>query len=77
MDVGTQYKIKNNQNLKKYLRENSYLYKYLNRGSISLQEIEFKMKEAYKITSQDKFNRFINNINMISKFMDRSIEKLN
>lgn len=70
MDVGTQYKIKNNQNLKKYLRENSYLYKYLNRGSISLQEIEFKMKEAYKITSQDKFNRFINNINMISKFMD-------
>ncbi len=77
MDVGTQYKIKNNQNLKKYLREDSYLYKYLNRGSISLQEIEFKMKEAYKITSQDKFNRFINNINMISKFMDRSIEKLN
>lgn len=70
MDVGTQYKIKNNQNLKKYLREDSYLYKYLNRGSISLQEIEFKMKEAYKITSQDKFNRFINNINMISKFMD-------
>ena len=47
MQVETRLKIKSNPNLYRYLRENSYWYKYLNRSPIFLKHLEEEMKEKY------------------------------
>ena len=43
-----QYKINKDINLKKYLRENSYWYKYLNRNSSSFKYFVDEMKSEQK-----------------------------
>ena len=55
---------------KKFLRENSYWYKYLNRNSNYYKEFINEMKTTYKMTTNDKINKAIDNINMISTFLD-------
>ena len=45
---------------KQFLRENSYWYKYF------LND----MKEKYKLTTPDKLNKMMNNINMFKTFLD-------
>ena len=65
-----QFIIKNNPYLKKYLRENSYLYKNLNRDSNFIKYLEELMKKEYKITLPDKLDKIKDNINMINTFMD-------
>ena len=65
-----QYKINNDINLKKFLRENSYLYKYLNRNSNSFKYFVDDMKVKYKLTTVDKLNKTMDNINMIQSFLD-------
>ena len=57
-------------NLKKFLRENSYWYKELNRSRDSLPLFINDMKEKYKLTTSDKLNKTLDNINMISSFLD-------
>ena len=54
MQVETRLKIKSNPNLYRYLRENSYWYKYLNRSPIFLRRLEEEMKEKYRLRSVDK-----------------------
>ena len=54
MKLDVQFKIKNNYLLQKYIRENSYWYKYLNRNPGLLSEMEREMKEKYKLTASDK-----------------------
>ena len=44
MQVETRLKIKSNPNLYRYLRENSYWYKYLNRSPIYIKQLEEEMK---------------------------------
>lgn len=70
MNINVQYKLKTNQNLLRYLKDNSYWYKYLNRNEECLRLFEEKMKEDYKLTSLDKLNDFSKNLRMIVKFMD-------
>ena len=65
-----QYKINNDINLKRFLRENSYWYKYLNRNSNSFKYFVSDMKVKYKLTTADKINKTIDNINMIQSFLD-------
>ncbi len=65
-----QYKINNDINLKRFLRENSYWYKYLNRNSNSFKLFEEDMKVKYKLTTVDKINKTIDNINMLQSFLD-------
>lgn len=65
-----QYKINNDINLKRFLRENSYWYKYLNRNSNSFKFFEEDMKVKYKLTTVDKINKTIDNINMLQSFLD-------
>jgi len=55
---------------KRFLRENSYWYKYLNRNSIYYKNFIDEMKEKYKLTTSDKLNKAIDNINMIHNFLD-------
>jgi len=70
--VGIDVLIKINQDTiqKQFLRENSYWYKYLNRSSKYYKEFINEMKEKYKMTTTDKINKAIDNINMLSTFLD-------
>ena len=65
-----QYRINKDINLKKFLRENSYWYKYLNRNSNSFKYFVDDMNIKYKLTPVDKLNKTINNINMLQTFLD-------
>ena len=55
---------------KTFLRENSYWYKYLNRNNLYYKDFINDMKDKYKLTPRDKLNKVIDNINMITTFLD-------
>ena len=52
------------------LRENSYWYKYLNRGEENFQAFERMMKERYKVRMQDKMENISQGLQMIRTLMD-------
>jgi len=70
MDLQTQMIIRNNPNIHRYLRENSYWYKYLNRDPTSIKILEMEMKERYKITTEDKISNVSRNVEMISAVLN-------
>ena len=70
MQVETLLKIKSNPNLYRYLRENSYWYKYLNRSPLSLREMEEEMKEKYRLRPTDRLENVSNTIKMIESFLE-------
>ena len=70
MSYEIQRRIDSDINLKKYLRENSYWYKRLNRNSHSFPMFVEEMKVKYKLTTSDKINRTIDNISMFQSFLD-------
>ena len=70
MDVLTIIKIRTDPNIYRYLRENSYWYKYLNRDPLSIKKLEEEMKNKYKLTAKDKIEKLSNSINLISNFID-------
>ncbi len=70
MQVETLLKIKSNPNLYRYLRENSYWYKYLNRSPLSLKEMEEEMKEKYRLRPTDRLENVSNTIKMIESFLE-------
>ena len=70
MSIDLIMKINNDPIQKQFLRENSYWYKYLNRSNIYYKDFINDMKNKYKLTTHDKINKAINNINMISTFLD-------
>lgn len=65
-----QNKINSDINLKRFLRENSYWYKILNRNEKTFPQFVEEMKIKYKLTTSDKINRTIDNISMIQSFLD-------
>ena len=65
-----QNRINSDVNLKRYLRENSIWYKRLNRDPNSFYDFVEEMKRAYHLTFQDKFNKTVDNISMLSSFLD-------
>lgn len=70
MKLDVQFKIKNNYLLQKYIRENSYWYKYLNRNPVLLSEMEREMKEKYKLTASDKINDISEKLDLLRTFMN-------
>lgn len=70
MNLELQYKIKSNPNYVRFLRENSYWYKYLNRSQMYFNDFEKDMKVKYKLTTKDKLDRFSKNIDKISQIID-------
>lgn len=70
MSYDVQYKINSDINLQRFLRENSYWYKQLNRNSNNFKYFYDDMKVKYKLTTSDKINKTIENINMIQSFLD-------
>lgn len=70
MTYEIQTRIQNDINLKRFLRENSYWYKQLNRNDESFRGFVEDMKVKYKLTTSDKINRTIDNISMIQSFLE-------
>ena len=70
MDLETQYKIKSDPRLQRFIRENSYWYKYLNRDPDLFKDFYNDMLDKYKLTRKDKLNKVLDNINMIQSFLD-------
>ena len=70
MNLNLQYKIKSNPNYIRFLRENSNWYKYLNRNPLYFSGFEREMKTKYKLTTEDKLDRFSKNIDRISQIID-------
>jgi len=70
MNVNTQVSLRSDVNYIRFLRENSYWYKYLNRNNIYLPELVNEMKIKYKLTTSDKLDRFTKNIDKVSQLID-------
>ena len=70
MRLDIQYQIFQDPLQKKFLRENSYWYKYLNRHPVSYKYFLEEMKDKYKLKTSDKINKMMDDINMISSFLD-------
>lgn len=70
MTIDLIYKINKDNNLHRYLRENSYWYKLLNRNPNLIKKMEDDMKKAYRMTLEDKVSDVITKINLIKGFMD-------
>ncbi|MBR2248538.1 MAG: hypothetical protein IKG58_03075 [Bacilli bacterium] len=70
MDKYTINIIKNNPNIYRYLREESFWYKYLNRDNNYIKRMEKEMKDKYKLNTIDKIDNLTRNINLISTFID-------
>ena len=70
MNLETIVKIKNNAMIQRYLRENSYWYKALNRNPNLMPYLIDEMKKKYKLTTEDKINDLSNKLDLIKAFMN-------
>lgn len=70
MTFDLQNKINSDINLKRFLRENSYWYKILNRNEAAIIDFVREMKIKYKLTTSDKINKTIDSIGMIQSFLE-------
>lgn len=64
MNLDTQFKLKNNPLYIKYLRENSYWYKILNREPNSFKNFEEEVKINYKLRPSDRISQALDYIEM-------------
>ena len=70
MNLENIVKIKNDAILQKYIRENSYWYKILNRNPNFMPYLIDEMKKNYKLTTADKINELSNKLDLIRTFMN-------
>lgn len=71
MTLDIQFKIKNNPNYQKYIRENSYWYKILNRNPYSFKNFEEEVKEKYHLRPTDRISRTLDAIEMIQAVVSK------
>ena len=69
MEIGLQFKIKENPNYLKYLRSHSYWYKLLNRNPSNFKIFEEEVKKEYKLTRADKISKTLDTIEMMEKIV--------
>lgn len=69
MSIETQIKLKSNINYLKFLRENSYWYKYLNRSNQFFKDFENEMKITYKLRPTDRIGKAIDTFDMIQTIL--------
>ncbi len=70
MQLDIMMKINEDIKQKQFLREYSYWYKYLNRDVKYYKAFLDDMRVKYKLTTSDKINKVISNINMFKSFLD-------
>ena len=66
MTLDVQFKLKSNPLFIKYLHENSYWYKILNREPNMFNEFVSEVKKNYKLRTSDRINEALNTFEMIS-----------
>ena len=66
MKLDVQFKLKSNPLFIKYLHENSYWYKILNREPNMFNEFVNEVKKNYKLRTSDKINEAINTFEMLT-----------
>ncbi len=69
MTLDLQFKIKSNPLYVKYLHENSYWYKNLNRNPNLFNEFVREVKTNYKLRPSDKINKALSTFEMLSAIM--------
>ena len=69
MNLDTQFKLKSNPLYIKYLRENSYWYKLLNREPNSFKIFEEELKINYKLRPSDRVSKALDYIEMFETIM--------
>ncbi len=69
MTLDVQFKLKSNPLYIKYLHENSYWYKTLNRDPSSFNRFKEEMRTNYKLRTSDKINKALSTFEMISEVM--------
>ena len=69
MDLNTQFKLYNDSLMHRYIRENSYWYKLLNRDPLLIDKMKEEMKDKYKLTTQDKIENIGNKITMLETIL--------
>ncbi len=65
MTLDIQFKIKNNPNYLKYIRQNSLWYKELNRNPESFKLFEEEVKEKYKLRPSDRIEKAIETFELL------------
>lgn len=70
MSIECQFRLNSNPNLKRFLHENPQYYKLLNRDPQFIFELEKLMKEKYKLTLNDKIDKFKDKLDMLNTFID-------
>ena len=69
MSLDIQYKLKNDPNCLKYLRENSLWYKYLNRDSDNYNLLLEEVKTVYKLRPMDRLSKALDTFDMIQTLL--------
>ena len=70
MEIDLQYKIKNTKNYYKYLKENSWWFKDLNRDKNNFTKFNEYIKSKYELKVTDKLSNMIDNIDLISTLLN-------
>ena len=65
MNIDIQFKIRNNKNYIRFLRDNSNWYKYLNRDPNNFKNFAEEVKSIYKLRPTDKISRAIDTFEML------------
>ncbi len=70
MDYLTYNKINETKYALKYLRENSYWYKILNREPEKVKDMIEEMKEKYELKFSNKVEKAINTVDLVTKIFN-------
>ena len=65
MILDLQFKIKNNPNYQRFIREHSYWYKILNRNPLMFSSFEKSVMEEYKLRTSDKISKALSTIELV------------
>ena len=69
MTLDIQFKIKNNANYLRYLRENSFWYKEQNRNPESFRIFEEEVKEKYRLRPTDRLEKALQTFEILQNVM--------
>ncbi|MDO4963644.1 MAG: hypothetical protein Q4E75_06105 [bacterium] len=69
MNLDLQFKLKSNPLYLRFLHENSYWYKYLNRSPSYFNDFIEDVKVKYKLRPSDKIDKAISTFDMISSII--------
>lgn len=69
MALDVQFRIKQNPYYLRYLRENSYWYKLLNRNPQLFRAFEEEVKQKYKLTKADRISKMFNTFEILEKVL--------